>query len=161
MILRLFYLTKLYTFVSRWRIMDKDIRSVIITTAIFLGCIFLLLVSGLFTTFLLIIISFLIPIGMALIAVSITSHHGQQYKHTVEPYYHHKLYRQEYIASNRYIPDNIRRYVLERDGYRCVVCGSPIHLEIDHIIPISRGGGSQPNNLQILCRSCNARKGAS
>src|SRR5260370_37957802 len=106
------YLTKLYTFVSRWRTMDKDIRSVLITTAIFLGCIFLLLISGLFTTFLLIIISFLIPIGMAIIAGRITSNHGQQYKHTAEPYYHHKLYRQEYIASNRYIPDNIRRYVL-------------------------------------------------
>ena len=160
MILRLFYLTKLYTFVSRWRNMDKDIRSVIITAAIFLGCIFLLLVSGLFTTFLLITLSFLVPVGIAIVCIAIS--HERQHNHIERhQYHHHKLYRYGYVASNRYIPDNIRRYILERDGYQCVMCSSPIYLEIDHIIPISRGGGSQPNNLQVLCRSCNARKGAS
>jgi 5-methylcytosine-specific restriction endonuclease McrA len=34
-----------------------------------------------------------------------------------------------------------------------------IHLEIDHILPRIRGGTSEPDNLQVLCNRCNARKG--
>jgi 5-methylcytosine-specific restriction endonuclease McrA len=33
-------------------------------------------------------------------------------------------------------------------------------LEIDHIRPVSRGGTNDPDNLQVLCRDCNAGKGA-
>ncbi|SRR6266567_5497983 len=109
-------------------------------------------------TFDIIMLSFFVPVGIAIACIAVS--HDRQHNH-IERHQHHKLYQYGYVASNRYIPDNIRRQVLERDGYQCVVCSSPIYLEIDHIIPISRGGGSQPNNLQILCRSCNARKGAS
>src|SRR5258708_37392886 len=73
----------------------------------------------------------------------------------------YELYRQQKPGASRYIPDATRLEVLERDNYQCVQCGSTQYLELDHIIPLSRGGGSQPNNLQVLCRSCNARKGAS
>ena len=48
--------------------------------------------------------------------------------------------------------------VLHRDGYRCVACGSGDRLEIDHIVPVSRGGSSRDTNLQTLCRVCNAIK---
>lgn len=47
--------------------------------------------------------------------------------------------------------------------YRCACCGmeaaSRIPFQVDHILPMNKGGKSVPENLQILCRSCNGRKG--
>ena len=46
--------------------------------------------------------------------------------------------------------------------YCCAECGvrdtSRVYFQVDHIIPMNKGGKSRPENLQILCRSCNARK---
>ena len=42
----------------------------------------------------------------------------------------------------------LRRSVLERDGYRCVLCGA-IAKDVDHI---RRGDDHHPHNLQSLCR---------
>jgi 5-methylcytosine-specific restriction endonuclease McrA len=50
--------------------------------------------------------------------------------------------------------------VFERDGHRCQICGSTENLVLDHIVPIAKGGGDEPSNLQALCWSCNSRKGA-
>lgn len=49
--------------------------------------------------------------------------------------------------------------VFDADGYRCRSCGTRKNLTVDHVIPWSKGGGDEPENLQTLCRSCNARKG--
>jgi 5-methylcytosine-specific restriction endonuclease McrA len=62
-------------------------------------------------------------------------------------------------AHQRHIPDELRLYVLKRDSYRCVKCGSQSYLEIDYIIPRSRGGATSARNLQVLCRTCNRKKG--
>ena len=45
-------------------------------------------------------------------------------------------------------------------GGRCVACGQIAELTVDHIIPVSMGGGNDINNIQPLCMSCNASKGA-
>ena len=51
--------------------------------------------------------------------------------------------------------------IFERDGYRCLSCGTEAQLTVDHIVPVARGGGHELSNLQTLCRSCNSRKGIS
>lgn len=47
----------------------------------------------------------------------------------------------------------------ERDGFLCGSCGTTKSLRIDHIKPVSQGGDSGDNNLQLLCAPCNSRKG--
>ena len=60
--------------------------------------------------------------------------------------------------SNRRVPDSMRAAVLVRDGGRCRRCRSAINLEMDHIVPISKGGKTEESNLQTLCRRCNSAK---
>lgn len=54
----------------------------------------------------------------------------------------------------------LRKQVFERDAYRCVKCGSWKDLCADHIYPESKGGPTTLENMQTLCRPCNASKGA-
>lgn len=45
----------------------------------------------------------------------------------------------------------------------CRYCAEPLSLKtisLDHMIPITRGGGNAPANVQFICRRCNTRKGA-
>lgn len=53
--------------------------------------------------------------------------------------------------------------VLQRDGFRCVYCGSTPDkslLHVDHVTPRSAGGGNDIGNLVTSCRDCNLGKGA-
>jgi 5-methylcytosine-specific restriction endonuclease McrA len=61
--------------------------------------------------------------------------------------------------------------VFKRDGWRCQLCGktTPMALrgtcdarapELDHIVPMSRGGGHTWVNVQCACRACNIAKGS-
>ena len=52
----------------------------------------------------------------------------------------------------------LRKLVLARDGWRCRSCGRPGALEVDHRVPLRRGGTDHPDNLQALCRSCHIEK---
>lgn len=46
-----------------------------------------------------------------------------------------------------------------RDGFRCAICqSSDPDLQIDHVIPVSKGGANDLDNLQLLCKSCNRQK---
>lgn len=47
-----------------------------------------------------------------------------------------------------------------RDGVFCRECDSVENLQLDHKIPVSRGGYSVLENFQLLCFSCNSKKGA-
>jgi hypothetical protein len=60
--------------------------------------------------------------------------------------------------SRKGISTKQRYSILEADGFKCRACGSKEFLEIDHIIPIGKGGTNDPTNLQTLCRECNAGK---
>jgi 5-methylcytosine-specific restriction endonuclease McrA len=65
-----------------------------------------------------------------------------------------------------------RKQILDRDNWQCCNCGIKVHdrstddwntpdkAHIDHVIPISKGGNSEPSNLQTLCRTCNLSKHA-
>ncbi|MDC5271856.1 HNH endonuclease [Acinetobacter baumannii] len=61
--------------------------------------------------------------------------------------------------SRKTLPKKIRQSVFERDNFTCLYCESTSDLTIDHIVPVSCGGGDEVENLQTLCRVCNARKG--
>lgn len=58
------------------------------------------------------------------------------------------------------IPDAVRQFIYDRDGRRCLHCGTTTELSLDHIHPYSLGGSDEPDNLQTLSRPCNSKKGA-
>ena len=66
------------------------------------------------------------------------------------------------IENVRRISGKTRLDVFERDDYRCQMCGRTvddgIKLHIDHIIPFSKGGSNEIDNLQVLCHECNLAK---
>ena len=63
------------------------------------------------------------------------------------------------LEHNRLIPTEVKVMVWKRDKGRCVKCGSNTNLHYDHIIPFSKGGASDsPDNIQLLCSSCNLKK---
>lgn len=67
----------------------------------------------------------------------------------------------------------LRISIAERDGWRCVYCGSTVSFEawghdhpeartlavIDHVIPRCDGGGDEAANLVLACSTCNSGKG--
>ena len=63
------------------------------------------------------------------------------------------------------VTPKLRYMVLQRDGRRCKICGRSeadgAKLHVDHIIPISKGGKTEMDNLQTLCDYCNIGKGNS
>jgi 5-methylcytosine-specific restriction endonuclease McrA len=62
--------------------------------------------------------------------------------------------------NTRAIPQDVKIEVAVRDGGRCRQCGSNKELHFDHVIPWSKGGPNTVDNIQLLCGTCNRRKGA-
>lgn len=58
----------------------------------------------------------------------------------------------------------LREFIKKRDNFTCRTCGNSIYvepnllLEIDHIIPVAKGGRTVEDNLQTLCWKCNRAK---
>ncbi len=69
------------------------------------------------------------------------------------------------IRLNRFVNLPFKRVALsrvniyKRDGYACVYCGNKDNLTLDHVIPRSRGGRDQWDNLVTACQRCNTEKG--
>ena len=52
-----------------------------------------------------------------------------------------------------------RMKLVVSDGRKCAYCGlEEVPLEIDHIIPKSRGGANRLQNLALSCKECNLAK---
>jgi 5-methylcytosine-specific restriction endonuclease McrA len=67
-----------------------------------------------------------------------------------------------YERTPRFVVRLTRRNLMLRDGFQCQYCGRRPHqrdLNIDHVIPRSRGGADTWENLVISCRACNLKKG--
>ena len=66
------------------------------------------------------------------------------------------------LRVKRSMSARLRHSILERDGFRCCDCGASVGtgavLEVDHTIPISKGGNNDPSNLRTLCADCNRGK---
>lgn len=75
-------------------------------------------------------------------------------------------FRKSVAGQRALMTSKLRQQIKERDHYTCKLCGASIEkepnllLEIDHIVPVSKGGLTTEDNLQTLCWRCNRSKGA-
>ncbi len=70
-----------------------------------------------------------------------------------------KHYSLKKNARGRFSDADITKLLVEQDGL-CTYCRCDISqtYTIDHITPLSRGGSNWPDNIQLLCHSCNCSK---
>jgi 5-methylcytosine-specific restriction endonuclease McrA len=55
----------------------------------------------------------------------------------------------------------MREYLLEKWGRKCAYCGrTGLPLQVEHIVPKSRGGSNRASNLTLSCQACNREKGS-
>jgi hypothetical protein len=64
-------------------------------------------------------------------------------------------------AEGRHTAEEVKR-LLARQKYLCAVCKKSIEVGYhkDHIVPLSRGGSNYIRNIQLLCPTCNCKKGS-
>ena len=66
------------------------------------------------------------------------------------------------MPKRKPLPPKIRYEVFKRDGFKCQYCGRSapdVILEVDHIVPVAKGGENDILNLITSCRECNRGKG--
>lgn len=72
------------------------------------------------------------------------------------------LLKSNYNRKKRKVVSNYRtilKQLLHRYHFKCAFCSGANNLTIDHIKPVKLGGTDDISNLQILCKSCNSKKG--
>ena len=73
-------------------------------------------------------------------------------------------YKKSAKAQRSLMTKKLREYIKKRDNYTCQSCSAStaqqdlLLLEVDHIIPVAKGGLSTEDNLQTLCWKCNRTK---
>ncbi|MFK4113608.1 HNH endonuclease [Microbacterium sp. NPDC006705] len=73
-------------------------------------------------------------------------------------------FRKSAAGQRALMTARLRAYIKDRDGWACKSCGASVRvepnllLEVDHIVPVSRGGMTVEENLQTLCWRCNRSK---
>ena len=63
------------------------------------------------------------------------------------------------VKSGPKVTQTQKKWLYDNQGSMCLSCGSPDDITVDHVEPVSKGGAHDVSNMQILCRSCNSRKG--
>jgi len=92
----------------------------------------------------------ILPIGQ--IKVEVASFDTQKMQH---PEIQGRHYQQGQLEGY-----HLREYLLAKWQRRCAYCGaSGLPLQIEHIVPKSRGGSDRATNLALACEGCNGRKG--
>ena len=91
-----------------------------------------------------------------------------QWEHLLLMYVFDEDYQKYWFGKKKkprqrtHIPRGLRHEVFKRDNYTCQECGATkedgAKLHIDHIIPVSKGGTDELDNLQTLCDKCNLNK---
>ena len=73
-------------------------------------------------------------------------------------------FRKSVKGQRALMTSTFRKMILVRDNYTCQKCGNSTRnepnllLEVDHIVPLSKGGMTTEENLQVLCWRCNRSK---
>ncbi|MEM2455609.1 MAG: HNH endonuclease, partial [Candidatus Bathyarchaeia archaeon] len=69
--------------------------------------------------------------------------------------------KQRRTKKRKALSKKLRYLIMERDGFKCCICGrtaKETKLEVDHKIPVSKGGTDSLDNLWTLCIDCNRGK---
>lgn len=73
------------------------------------------------------------------------------------------VYQQPLGRTRKNISSTLQKEVYARDGLKCRYCGfkhkSALKFNIDHVIPVAKGGTEELSNLVVSCKKCNQAKG--
>jgi polyferredoxin len=65
------------------------------------------------------------------------------------------------MGKRKSLSKRVRFSIFDRDGFTCQYCGKAppeVMLQVDHIVPVAKGGTDDPGNLTTSCMACNSGK---